>query len=188
MTSSQKLNTLFAATLLALSGSALAAGTTSVAGGQVHFNGTVVDAACSVDEDSVDLNVDMGQVRTAKFAGADGKVAPGTAANQKRPFTIKLSDCDTTVSQNAAITFSGNAPAAMPTALDNTAGAGSAVGIGIQLYDNVGKALGLGTASPAYALINGENSLVFSADYITTGTTVKAGDVQATATFNVTYS
>ncbi|MDK9358365.1 MULTISPECIES: fimbrial protein [Lelliottia] len=187
MTSSQKLNTLFAATLLALSGSALAAGT-SVTGGQVHFNGTVVDAACSVDEDSVDFNVDMGQVRTAKFAGADGKVAPGTAANQKRPFTIKLSDCDTTVSKNAAITFSGNAPAAMPTALDNTAGAGSAVGIGIQLYDNVGKALALGTASPAYALINGENSLVFSADYITTGTTVKPGDVQATATFNVTYS
>lgn len=187
MIASQKLSILFSATLLALSGSALA-DTTSVTGGQVHFNGTVVDAACSVDEDSVDFNVDMGQVRAAKFADDKGVVAPGTPANQKRPFTIKLSDCDATVSSNAAITFSGNAPASLPTALDNTAGAGSAVGIGIQLYDNVGKALGLGTASPAYTLINGENSLIFSADYITTGTTVAAGDVQATATFNVTYS
>lgn len=184
MTKSQKMNAAIAATLLALSGSSLAAATaTTVTGGQVHFTGSVVDAACSVDTSSADQTVQMGQVRVAKFG-----TTSGTLANQKVPFAIELADCDTTTVKNAAITFAGNGASGSPSVLDNTAGPGSAVGVGIQLYDNAGKALALGTLSPVTTLINGANSLKFSADYISTATAVKAGDVNATATFNVTYS
>lgn len=174
-----------AAFLMALSGSVLAAGTTtSVQGGNVHFIGTVIDAACSVDtgNDGSNVQVDLGQVRSAKFTAAN------MAANQKVPFDIVLTDCDTTVSANAQVTFSGNAAAGAAGVLDNGAGPGAATGVGIQIYDNTGAAIALGTASVKNALINGENKLHFSADYISTAAKVVAGSVDATATFTMTYS
>jgi len=188
MTTPFKLSTLFAASFIILSGSAMAAPTsTSVTGGTVHFKGTVIDAACAVDDNSIEQTVTMGQVRTARF-GAAGSITVGTAANQKVPFSISLKDCDITVASNASVTFNGTAAAGLATALDNAGGPGSASGVGIQIYDAKGIAIGLGTASTPLALINGENTLAFTADYITTKTTVTPGDVEATATFNVTYS
>ena len=186
MTTPCKLSALFAASFIILSGSAMAA-TTSVTGGTVHFKGTVIDAACAVDDNSIEQTVTMGQVRTARF-GTAGSVTIGTAANQKVPFSISLKDCDSTVASNASLTFNGTASADYPSALENAGGPGSASGVGIQIYDAEGAALGLGTASATVALINGENTLSFTADYISTKTTVTSGDVEATATFNVTYS
>lgn len=73
------------------------ADTTTVTGGTVNFVGQVVDAACSVSADSVDQTVTLGQVRASKLTEA------GMVANQKEDFTIKLEDCDTQTSQNAAV-------------------------------------------------------------------------------------
>ena len=171
--------------LVMAAGSAMAAtsgSTTSVTGGQIEFQGSVVDAACAVAQNSVDQTVQMGQVRVADFAGT------GSEAGAKTPFTIGLEDCDTTVSQNAAVTFNGNADSGAAGVLANAAGEGSAQGVGIQIYDNDGTALALGTASQAVTLIDGTNTLNFSADYVSTADTVTAGNVDATATFNITYS
>ncbi|HFZ8995705.1 TPA: fimbrial protein [Citrobacter freundii] len=173
--------------LMMVGGSAMAAGAsgaTSVSGGSVHFTGSVVDAACAVSQDSVDQTVTLGQVRLAAFGDTP---APGVAAGQKVPFNITLSDCDTSVSSQASITFNGNQAEGQAGVLDNTAGVGSAQGIGIQIYDNDGSALPLGQASKGTTLIDGTNTLNFSADYITTASTVTAGNVDTTATFNVTY-
>lgn len=173
--------------LMMVGGSAMAAGASgasSVTGGTVHFTGSVVDAACAVSQDSIDQTVQMGQVRLAAFGDTP---AAGTVAGQKTPFNIKLTDCDTSVSTQASITFSGDAAANQAGVLDNTAGAGGAQGVGIQIYDNDGTALALGTASKAATLIDGINTLSFAADYIATDSNVTAGNVDATATFNVTY-
>lgn len=169
--------------LMMATGSAMAANG-SVSGGSVHFTGSVVDAACAVTQDSVDQSVQMGQVRLAAFGETP---AAGSVAGQKVPFSIKLADCDTSVSTQASVTFNGNSAADQAGVLDNAAGAGGAQGVGIQIYDNDGTALPLGTASKAATLIDGTNTLNFSADYIATSSTVTAGDVDATATFNVTY-
>ncbi|MEZ6876810.1 fimbrial protein [Enterobacter sp. KBR-315C3_2022] len=153
----------------------------TVQGGTVEFKGSVVDAACAVSSDTVNQVVNLGQVRLAQLTGKDA------VANQKTPFAITLADCDSTVSKQASITFDGTAAADEPGVLDNTAGAGSASGVGIQIYDKDGSALDLGTASQAVTLIDGNNNLNFSADYIQTADTATAGNVDTTATFNITY-
>lgn len=176
--------------LMMATGSAMAAGasgatgSTSVTGGSVHFTGSVVDSACAVAQDSVDQTVTMGQVRLTAFGD---NPAAGTAAGQKVPFSIKLADCDSTVSTQATVTFNGTAASGQSGVLDNAAGAGGAQGVGIQIYDNDGSALDLGTASKAATLIDGTNTMNFSADYVATNSSVTAGDVDTTATFNVTY-
>lgn len=153
----------------------------TVNGGTVEFKGSVVDAACAVTADTTNQVVNMGQVRLAAFTGKD------SVANQKTPFTIKLADCDTTTISQASVTFDGNAAAGEAGVLDNTSGAGNAAGVGIQIYDKDGSALDLGTASQAVTLIDGDNTLNFSADYYQTADTATAGSVDTTATFNVTY-
>jgi type 1 fimbria pilin len=153
----------------------------TVQGGTVEFKGSVVDAACAVTADTTNQVVNMGQVRLAAFTGKD------SVANQKTPFTIKLADCDTTIASQASVTFDGNAAAGEAGVLDNTSGAGNAAGVGIQIYDKDGSALDLGTASQAVTLIDGDNTLNFSADYYQTADTATAGSVDTTATFNVTY-
>lgn len=154
---------------------------TTVQGGTVEFKGAVVDAACAVTADTANQVVNLDQVRLASLTGKD------SVANQKTPFSIKLADCDTTVSTQASITFDGSAAEGTTGVLDNTAGAGSAQGVGIQIYDKDGSALNLGTASQAVTLIDGDNTLNFSADYYQVADKATAGSVDTTATFNVTY-
>lgn len=158
------------------------AATTTVSGGTVNFTGQVVDAACSVTADSANQTVALDQVRTVKLATA------GQAAGQQKNFSIKLADCDTTISQNAAVTFNGQSDNVTTGALANTAGAGAATNVALQLYGQDGKALPLGTVSPTTALVDGNNTLPFSVDYVATGGAATAGNVAAVATFNVTYS
>lgn len=154
---------------------------TTVQGGTVEFKGAVVDAACAVTADSSNQIITLDQVRLVRLAGK------GSTANQKTPFSIKLADCDSDVSSQASVTFEGNASADEAGVLDNTAGAGAAQGVGIQIYDKDGSALALGTASQAVTLIDGSNTLNFAADYFQTADTATAGSVDATTTFNVTY-
>lgn len=165
-----------------LAGGAAQAATTSVAGGSINFEGQVVDAACAISADSLNQTVILDQVKAAKLATA------GQAAGQPVAFQIVLSDCDSAVSQNAAVTFSGQADATSADTLANTAGAGAATNVALQLYGPDGQKLPLGTASSAVTLNEGTNTLPFSVDYIATGAAATAGSVAATATFSMNYS
>ncbi|EEF2867746.1 fimbrial protein BcfA [Salmonella enterica subsp. enterica serovar Newport] len=149
------------------------ADTTTVTGGTVNFVGQVVDAACSVSADSVDQTVTLGQVRASKLTEA------GMVANQKEDFTQ--------TSQNAAVIFNGQQDANQPGSLANTAGAGSATNVALQLYGPDGQALNIGESSSTVTLNDGENVIPLSVDYIATGTAT-AGNVTATATFSMVYS
>ncbi|HCD7554119.1 fimbrial protein [Citrobacter farmeri] len=168
----------------------MAAGTISLAqaadvtvpGGTVKFEGQVVNAACVVSADTRDQTVILSQVKSTKFKAA------GDVGNQKEDFDIMLEDCDTSVSTNAAVIFNGQSDAAKADTLANTAGAGAASGVALQLYGPDGKALPLGTASSTIPLVNGENRLPLSVDYIATAATVTTGNVSAIATFNMVYS
>ncbi|HFZ0985470.1 TPA: fimbrial protein BcfA [Klebsiella aerogenes] len=157
------------------------ADTSTVSGGTVNFTGQVVNAACSVSADSIDQTVTLSQVRTSKLTAA------GMVANQKEDFSIKLEDCDTTVSQNAAVIFNGQQDSSLAGSLANTAGAGSATNVALQLYGPDGQVLNIGDTSGAITLINGENTVPLSVDYVATGAAT-AGNVAATATFSMVYS
>lgn len=171
-----------AAMTLSAQASAFAAGeSTTVSGGTVNFVGQVVDAACSVSADTIDQTVTLGQVRAVKLT------SPGMVANQKENFNIKLEDCDTSVQQNAAVIFNGQQDAGEPGSLANTAGAGSATNVALQLYGPDGQVLNIGETSSTVKLNNGENVIPLSVDYIATGEAT-AGNVTATATFSMVYS
>ncbi|MGU9868489.1 type 1 fimbrial major subunit FimA [Kluyvera ascorbata] len=165
------------------SAAALAADTTIVNGGTVHFKGDVVNAACAVDAGSIDQTVQMGQVRSAKLATA-GSTSSAVG------FNIQLNDCDTTVSTKASVAFSGTAIDTTNTtvlALQGSA-SGGASNVGIQILDNKGKPLALdgATFSTATTLNDGTNVIPFQARYYATGAAT-AGSANADATFKVQY-
>lgn len=154
----------------------------SVSGGSINFEGQVVDAACSVAATSADQTIKLDQVQATRLA------TPGQAAGQQQSFSISLEDCNSTVSTNAGVTFNGQGDSTTTTALANTAGAGAATNVALQLYGPDGKELSLGTASSTVTLNDGQNTIPLSVDYIATGAAATAGSVSATATFSVNYS
>ena len=103
--------TLLAVAIAALlpAGTALAAGTS---GGTVNFSGKVVTSACAISAGSANIDVDMGEVRTATLKTA------GSVASTAKAFAITLEDCeiaDTSASTDenpiaattVAVTFTG---------------------------------------------------------------------------------
>ncbi|MGD9426801.1 fimbrial protein [Pantoea sp. NSTU24] len=173
-------------------GSALAA-TTS--GGSVNFNGSVVTSACAISANSANIDVDMGEVRTATLAAA------GSEAKVGKTFSIALEDCaiaDTSTSTSTnpvaattvAVTFSGT-----PDSHDsNSLAAGvngsatSAQNVAIRLYDEQGNVVKLGETATAIPLRKGSNTLNFSAKYYSPTGGATAGNASAVATYTVTYS
>lgn len=167
------------------------AATTIVNGGTINFTGEVVNAACAVDVGSSNMEVQLGQVRTARLNQAGAKSTP-------MGFDIVLKDCDTTVSTKASVAFDGVASGSTTTnpstPLDNVLAlsgsvAGLARNVGIQLFSGSDtKPLKIdGTQfSPAKILSDGENRLPFLAAYYATGVAT-AGSANAVVNFKVQY-
>lgn len=152
----------------------------SVSGGTIKFTGTVVNAACAVSAESSELVVNMGQVRSAAFT------AVGTESS-RTPFNIKLTDCDTTVSKNASVTFTGVANTTTP-AFEAGIGAGKSIGMGLKIYDATGKGIIPNTGnSIAHTLIPGSNTIPFNVSYISLIQKVSAGDASANIDFVMNY-
>ncbi|WP_368749894.1 fimbrial protein [Klebsiella aerogenes] len=153
----------------------------TIYGGDVHFYGQVVSAACAVSADSVDQTVQMGQVRSNDFKDLGDWEDPVH-------FQIKLEDCDTNVSQTAGVLFTGQSDGKDPQVFKAGYGAGAAQGVGIGIFDESGNLLVPDTAPPWYApLQDGENILHFMARYRSTSRRVQAGDAGTQVWFNVVY-
>ncbi|EGT5658716.1 type 1 fimbrial protein [Citrobacter braakii] len=151
--------------------------------GTVTFEGSIIDAPCSIMSDSVDQTVQLGEV--AAHALADG----GTSTPAK--FSIKLGSCDaSTITDGVKITFTGNEDAAAAGHLAFGAGS-SAKGASIVIADSEGKALDLGAESEAVALYDGDNSLSFQA-YLqgseASGATVTPGSFSSVTNFTLAYN
>ena len=104
-------------------------------------------------------------------------------------FNIKLNDCDTNVSSNAAVAFMGTTVTSNDDTLAlQSSAAGSAQNVGIQILDRTGEVLILDGATfrAKTDLIDGTNILPFQARYIALGQSV-AGTANADATFKVQY-
>lgn len=169
-------------------GLALAFGSGSVAstvlpGGTVHFMGTVVDSPCVVSTADTNQEINLGQAKLTSFSAAGDK-------SQPVGFNITLEQCDTSSIQTASFMFSGQVDTDSVSTLSNVATDGAS-GIGVQLADKLGNVIPLdNTASIAtYQLADGTNVANFSAYMIDTGSDngVTAGNVDATATFAISY-
>lgn len=127
--------------VLAMSSAAVSAAegdesvTTTVNGGVIHFKGEVVNAACAIDSESMNQTVELGQVRSSRLAKA-GDLSSAVG------FNIKLNDCDTNVSNNAAVAFLGTTVTSNDDTLAlQSSAAGSAQNVGIQILDRTGEVL-----------------------------------------------
>ncbi|WP_368542741.1 fimbrial protein [Enterobacter soli] len=194
MKAQYKTKTLLAIAIAALlpAGTALAA---STSGGTVNFTGKVVTSACAISAGSANIDVDMGEVRTATLAAA------GSEASTAKAFAITLEDCeiaDTSASTpenpiaatTVAVTFTGTPDNtdANSLAVGGNGGANSAQHVAIRLYDEQGNVVKLGEPAAAIPLRKGENTLNFSAKYYSPEGNATAGDASAVATYTVTYS
>lgn len=158
----------------------MAATSTTIAGGQIAFVGTAVDAACSVDTSSINEEVQMGQVRKDAFVGIGSWADPVG-------FTLTLTDCSTAVSQSAGVAFQGVTDSHDPLVLAMTNGPGSAQGIGLGIYDEQSNLVVPNSAPRTYKpLIDGTNVLHFIAKYRSTAQIVP-GDASVIANFTVIY-
>lgn len=153
----------------------------TVKGGDVEFQGAVVNAACSVDASSQNLTVEMGQVRSNDFHGLGSWTDP-------QAFTLTLKDCDTTISQQVGIAFRGQTDGKDPGVLAVTDGAQSAQGVGLGIFDSQGNQIIPNTQPVNFtALQDNTTVLNFVAKYRATSRTVVAGDANVQTWFTLTY-
>lgn len=160
---------------------AQAADKTTVSGGTIEFVGSVVDAPCAVNADSENGIIKLDQV-TLESMGEKGE-----PSGQAKSFNIVLDDCDITTYANATVVFNGQSTPALAGALANTAGAGAATGVALELFGPDGNALDLGADSSKQVLVSGTNKIPMSVDYVKTGDKLTAGAVESVATIQITY-
>ncbi|WP_032695642.1 type 1 fimbrial major subunit FimA [Raoultella planticola] len=159
---------------------------TTVTGGTVHFRGSLVDAACAVSADSADQTVTLGQYTLHHFKNVGD-------SSSAIPFKIKLEDCDTTIASTAAVAFSGQRDATQTNllAIDSSENGNTATasGVGIQILDEASQKVNPdgSTFSTAHTLVDGENVLNFSAQYVSTVAAPTAGQANADAVFIMQY-
>lgn len=150
--------------------------------GTVHITGTILQNACTVKTSSIEV------------ALKDQFASIFTAAGQtqsNKAFTIDLENCDSSIYDNIQTRFEGTQDSYDATVLANTAG--DATGVGVQILDSTNTALALNDESAwstKSTLTSGQTeiSMPFSAQFISTSSTVTAGSVDATATFYLQYN
>ncbi|EBU2521243.1 type 1 fimbrial protein subunit FimA [Salmonella enterica] len=181
-----KLMTSTIASLMFVAGAAVAADPTpvSVSGGTIHFEGKLVYAACAVSTKSADQTVTLGQYRTASFTAIGDTTA-------QVPFSIVLNDCDPKVAATAAVAFSGQADNTNTNllAVSSADNSTTATGVGIEILDNTSSPLKPdgATFSAQQALVEGTNTLRFTARYKATAAATTPGQANADATFIMKY-
>jgi type 1 fimbria pilin len=174
------------ATAAILSGSAFADDQGS---GKIKFKGVVIDAPCNIAPDSVDKEVDLGEVTTAVI-NANKKSTPVAV-------DINLENCqlddpddetDTPITK-VDVTFTSAATDAADTSLMSNTYASGAQNVGVRLLDNAESNITLGEANEV-ALLSGSTTqtLHFKALMeVPTGKTATAGQVEATANYILMY-
>ncbi|KVV06078.1 MULTISPECIES: fimbrial protein [Pseudomonas] len=139
---------IMAVTLVATSAGAMAE---NQGNGVITFKGSIINAPCSIAQDSQFQTVEMAQV--ANVALRDG------GQSRPTPFRIELLGCELGVLKSATATFTGS-PAANT---DLLALRGTARGASLAIADQNGTLIPLGSESPAQTLSNGDTFLAFSA-------------------------
>lgn len=148
--------------------------------GKVTFTGSIIDAPCSINPDSIDQTVSLGEVSNVALE-ADGN----TGTSVPRNFEIKLENCDTSTMKTVKTTFTG-AEGVTDGSLGIT---GTAKGASIILTNGDGEQIKLGEASAPHMIQDNSDTLLFSAYLQGDGAaaTVTPGDFTAVADFTLAY-
>ncbi|TLH32990.1 P fimbria major subunit PapA [Escherichia coli] len=166
-----------------------AAPTTPQGQGRVTFNGTVVDAPCSISQKSADQSIDFGQL-SKSFLQAGGVSKPMN-------LDIELVNCDITSFKGGGgapaakkgtvkLAFSGTRVSGHNEELDTSGGTGTAI-----VVQAAGKNVSFdGTEGDANTLKDGDNVLHYTAIVKKSSANkaqVTEGAFSAVATFNLSY-
>lgn len=146
--------------------------------GTIKFEGSIIDAPCSISSDSDGQTVKLGEVSAAALAD-EGKSTP-------KVFDINLENCTGATKKSVTATFTGAPGATNEKHLGIT---GTASGASIGLTDGSGKDISLNEPSAAHALQDGSNTLEFSAYLQGDGAsaTVVPGEFQSVSDFTLSY-
>ncbi|HDS5749197.1 TPA: type 1 fimbrial protein, partial [Escherichia coli] len=157
--------------------------------GRVTFNGTVVDAPCSISQKSADQSIDFGQL-SKSFLQAGGVSKPMN-------LDIELVNCDITSFKGVGgapaakkgtvkLAFSGPRVSGHNEELDTSGGTGTAI-----VVQAAGKNVSFdGTEGDANTLKDGDNVLHYTAivkKSSANNAQVTEGAFSAVATFNLSY-
>lgn len=161
--------------------SGLALGTANAADsghGTITFKGSIIDAPCSITSETANQTVDLNEVSNVALKNG------GTS--NPNPFVIKLEQCDVSTLKTVKTTFSGAASAGNPDLLGIT---GTAKGASIAITDGSGTVIKLGQPSTAQNLVEGNNTLSFSAYLQGDGgsAAIVPGSFQSVADFRLDY-
>lgn len=147
--------------------------------GSVTFNGSVIDAPCTIDAGSVDQVVELGQVSNVALQAGEG-----TGTSAPKNFQIQLQGCSLATAKTVTTTFAPNAGGDAYLAVN-----GTAKGVGVVIADTGGQPLKLGQPSKAVSLVGGDNALRFTAYVKGNGVAkdIVPGDFSAVADFSLNY-
>lgn len=177
-----KMKTIAMATFMAL-GFASAANAADEGHGKITFYGTIIDAPCSIQAGDEDQSINLGSVSNAALQ--NGGQSPSV------PFYINLLGCtfgDPATKNKVQVTFTGAAAELNSDLLGIT---GTASGVGVAMKTQGGaEAIKLGTATAPQTLVDGDQTLAFSAyvQGIGGATPVKEGTFQAVTDFQLHYN
>ncbi|WP_164058253.1 fimbrial protein [Serratia marcescens] len=171
-----KFSKIMMATVLALGASSLAYAATDQGHGTISFTGAIIDAPCSINPDSIDQTINLGQI-------ASGTLANG-GTSTPRQFQIKLENCSTATAKTVKTTFTGAAGTDGRLGID-----GTAKGASIAITDGKGKLIKLGEATDAQTIQDGNNNIEFAAYLQGDGasTAVIPGDFHSITNFTLAY-
>lgn len=153
--------------------------------GKVTFIGSIIDAPCSINPNSIDQTVELGQVSTVSLKDG-GKSTP-------RNFTIDLENCSfgsPAARNKVAVTFTG-----MESATGLLGITGTASGASVVITDGSGTLIKLGQPTKVQLLQDGNNTLNYSAYMQGDGknsegvdANITEGDFQTVADFTLAYN
>lgn len=174
-----KFSMLAVATLLAVSGSAMA----DVEGERstIQFTGEIQNDTCALDSNSSSrLDVDMGKITTNTFNN--------TLTSTDRPFSITLTGCDSNTFQSLYVIFNGDIRNGQDDVV-NVTGPSPADNVGLQiLQDGTPVKLDGSAGTDAHTITDGQNSLNFTARYKADSLGgVSGGDANALVNFTMMY-
>lgn len=153
--------------------------------GNITFEGSVIDAPCSISADSVDQTIQMGMISNAALAKNTN-----TGESAPREVTIQLEECTVStagIKDKVTVTFDGD-----PSTYDRESFGvnGDASGVYLLLSGADGAKVKINTPTPANAFTDGSSpTLVFSARIKGggAGATILPGAFSAPLTFKLAY-
>lgn len=148
-----KIASVFALTMGMVATGVNAAEVTDQGKGTIKFTGTIIDAPCSINPDSSNQEIDLGQI-AAHSLDNEGR-------STVQPFYIQLENCvlDEDKKNTINITFNGS----NVTGTELLGITGSAQNAGVAIGAATGEQISLGKQTFVQNMVEGPNNLAFSA-------------------------